>query len=170
MTPVPTAGTARSGRWTLAAERVRHDAGPMPELIGEPGWQGGPRGRVLIEAAEWGRRASFSSFLRQHGFAAIACPGPEGCDERCSLAAGHGCAAAEQADVVVHALQSADLRNREALQALRHRLPGTPVVVEVPAPVVERRPDDYAGCIVVDTPMSNDELLEAVETALAGRP
>ena len=138
----------------------------MPELIHEPDWASGSRGRVLVEATEWGVREMISTVLRREGFATVACPGPEGAGQRCSLAAGHGCQAAEQADVVVHALRSSDARNLEALRALRERLPDTPVVVEAPPMVAERRAADFAGCTVVDAPITAPALLDAVERAL----
>lgn len=138
----------------------------MPRLIHDHEWAGGARARVLVEATEWGDRELISTILRREGYATVACPGPEGAGQRCSLAAGAGCGAAESADVVVHALRSSDARNREALRALRERLPETPVVVEVPKAVLEHRPREYEGCVVVDAPLSGPALLDAVARAL----
>ncbi len=45
-------------------------------------------------------------------------------------------------------------------------MPNPPLVVEVPARVVERNPDDYEGCIVVPSPMTPAALLSAVAEAL----
>lgn len=145
----------------------------MPELVGSPEWPSGIRGRVLVEATEWGAREMISGILQREGYATVACPGPEGAGQRCSLAAGHGCGAAEAADVVVHALRSTDARNREALRALRQRLPDTPVVVEAPRLVAERLAADYERCIVIDAPLTAPSLLDAVDRALrsvAGEP
>lgn len=141
----------------------------MPELVGEPEWTGERRGRVLIEAVEWHHRQSLSRFLESQGFEPVACPGPQGADERCALAT-HGCAAAEQADVIVHALGPSDLRNREALRALRNRAQETPVIVEVSQPVAERSAVEYEGCTVLHPPSSNWQLLAAIENALGARP
>ncbi len=137
----------------------------MPELISEPEWpEGGAR--VLVEASEWHHRESLTSFLRSQGFSPVSCPGPQGADTRCSLAAGHGCVAAAEADVVVHAMPHNDLRNREALRALRRELPDTPVIVEVPEPALRKRADEYDGCIAVHAPMSHEALLDAIQEAL----
>lgn len=140
----------------------------MPGLVGEHAWAGGGQARVLVEATEWGDRELISTVLRRAGYTTACCPGPEGSGQRCTLAAGQGCGAAEQADVVVHALRRSDHRNLEALRALRQRLPGTPVVVEVPQSLVERHPDDYDGCVVVDPPLTEAALLAAITAALEG--
>lgn len=142
----------------------------MPGLVGDHAWAGGGVvARVLVEATEWGDRELISTVLQRAGYATVCCPGPEGSGQRCTLAAGRGCQAAEHADVVIHALRRSDHRNLEALRALRQRLPGTPVVVEVPPSLVERHPEDYAGCVVIDPPLTGPALLEAVAEALAER-
>ncbi len=138
----------------------------MPGLVGDHEWAGGELARVLVEATEWGDRELISTVLRRAGYRTVGCAGPEGSGHRCTLAAGQGCGAAEQADVVVHALRRSDHRNLEALRALRQRLPGTPVVVEVPRSLVERHPGDYRGCVVVDPPLTGPVLLDAVAEAL----
>ena len=141
----------------------------MPGLVGEHEWSDGGPARVLVEATEWGDRELISTVLRRAGYTTAGCPGPEGSGQRCTLAAGQGCGAAEEADVVVHALRRSDHRNLEALRALRQRLPGTPVVVEVPRSLVDRHPDDYDGCIVLEPPLTESTLLEAVAAALTER-
>ena len=141
----------------------------MPDLIHGHEWGEASRPRVLVEAAEWGAREHLSSVLRQEGYETVTCPGPEGAGQRCHLAAGDGCTAAEHADVVVHALRPSDLRNVEALRALRQRLPEVPVVVEASPPDVRRRAAELEGCVVVPAPASPDALLDAVSRAL-GEP
>lgn len=137
----------------------------MPDLIGEANW-GEPGGaRVLIEATDWSAREALALTLAQEGFRPLSCPGPGGADARCSLAAGAGCPAAEQADVIVHALGAGDPRNREVLSALRRQLPQIPVIVEVPEPVARSRPEAYEGCVVIPAPMSATALVEAVRRA-----
>ncbi len=138
----------------------------MPELIRQPGWGETPRRRVVIEAATWSHRQVLSELLTDAGYAATACPGPASADERCPMVAGEGCLALEEADVVVHALHPGDHRNREMLLVHRRRLPDTPLIVEVPARLAERRPEDYEGCIVIHSPMRPAELIAAVESAL----
>lgn len=134
----------------------------MAELIGKSEWgtQDGPR--VLVEAADWSSRHTMEQVLTNAGYRTVSCPGPSGAGARCHLAAGEGCAAAEQADVVVHALHPGDQRNAEALAALRRRLGGTPLIVEVPEPIVRARPDSYEGCTVIPAPMTPAALLDAV--------
>ncbi|MFP5322335.1 MAG: hypothetical protein ACLGIC_10880 [Acidimicrobiia bacterium] len=139
----------------------------MPELLHDHDWQGGGRARVLVEASEWPAREAIELILRGAGYATVACAGPEGSGQRCALAGGRGCAAAGEADLVVHALRASDARNLEALRALRSRRPAVPVVVEAPPAVAERREDDFAGCTVIDAPLTPASLLEAVEQALA---
>lgn len=140
----------------------------MPELLHLEVWSGGPRARVLVEAAEWGVRETIGAVLRGAGYATVGCAGPEGTDRRCSLAADAGCDAADQADVVVHALRSSDPRNLDALRALRRFRPATPVVVEASPAVAARRAEDFAGCLVIDAPFTPEDLLDAVDRALAG--
>lgn len=140
----------------------------MPELIRDHTWSTRSHPKVLIEAAEWRTREHIATILRDEGYETAACPGPEGSGQRCSLAAGHGCGVAEEVDVVVHALRSWDLRNVEALRALRRRLPATPVVVEASAADADRRQDDLAGCIVISSPFTAPDLVAAVSLALEG--
>ena len=121
---------------------------------------------MLIEAAEWSARQSMSQALQRAGFRTEVCPGPAGADHRCPLAGGGGCVAAEHADVVVHALHPGDHRNREALNALRHRLPDTPVVLDVPERARAVLAEDCDGCVVVPSPRSADSLVDAVRTAV----
>ena len=75
----------------------------MPELIQYHQWQPGERPRVLVEAVEWGTREHAAAVLREHGYDAVTCPGPEGAGQRCRLAAGEGCSAVEGVDVYEHA-------------------------------------------------------------------
>lgn len=140
----------------------------MPELLDHQRWEGGQGPRVLVEAAEWGARATIESELRAAGYRTLSCAGPEGTGRRCPLASDQGCGAAEHADAVVYALRTTDARNLEVLRSLRSRLPNTPVVVEAPAPVVARHPEDFAGCTVVAPPLTQPGLLAAVAAALAG--
>lgn len=142
----------------------------MPELIQDHEWEPGARPRVLVEAVEWGTREHAAAVLRNHGYDTVTCPGPEGAGQRCRLAAGEGCSAAEGVDVVVHALRPWDPRNVEALRALRRRLPGLRVVVEVAAPDVARQNLDLEGCVVLEAPASAAGLVAAVDRALGAQP
>ena len=140
----------------------------MADLIRFEDWgsPGGPR--VLIEAADWSTRQLLSQVVEAAGYRSAACAGPAGSDHRCRLASGEGCQAAETADVVLYALRPGDQRNREALLALRRRLPGTPVVVDVPEPVRRADPEVYDGCVAIAAPHSPEAVVAALRDALAG--
>ena len=125
--------------------------------------------RVVIEAAGWPRREQLRRAFEQAGYHAVTCAGPEGSDRRCLLAAGERCPAVEEADVVVHALGHYDPRNREVLERLGRVVPETPVVVEVPEPVVARHPERYQRVTVVPGPSGAEALVEAVRQVL-GEP
>jgi len=121
--------------------------------------------RVLIEAADWALEKSLAHILQQAGYVTASCDGPES-GVRCRLVAGGGCSGCREADVVVHTLRHSDLRNREVLLEIRKRFPDLPLIVEVPAPRVERYPDDFDGCIVIPQPMTEALLLSALSEAL----
>jgi hypothetical protein len=142
----------------------------VPELIQDHEWGPGPRPRVVVEAVEWGAREHAAAVLREHGYEAVTCPGPEGAGQRCRLATGEGCSAVEGADVVVHSLRPWDPRNVEALRALRRRMPAHHVVVEVSGPDAARRKVDLEGCVVLEAPASAAELLDAVARAIGHEP
>lgn len=140
----------------------------MADLIRSVDWgtSGGPR--VLIEAADWSTRQLLTQVVEAAGYRSAACAGPGGSDHRCRLASGEGCQAVETADVVLYALRPGDQRNREALLALRRRLPGTPVVVDVPEPARRADPEAYDGCIAISAPHSPEAVVAALRDALAG--
>jgi CheY-like chemotaxis protein len=99
--------------------RAAFDPDPWP-------WVGQPR--VLIEHSDDVTGLALASVLRGEGYAVAVCPGPAE-SERCPLAGPEGCAIAHGADVVVTALGLERPAGREVLEALRARLPGTPLVV-----------------------------------------
>ena len=139
----------------------------MQELTTPTSWEAAEGGlRVLVEAANWGARQHMARALQEAGHQVAVCPGPSGADARCPLASGHGCQAAEEADVVVFALHPGDHRNRECLRAHRVQHPGTPVVIDVPEAAMSRNPGDYAGCLLVQEPGSADSLVTAVTQAV----
>ena len=134
----------------------------------EPTWSGErpARGRILIEAAEWRDREALRSVFSAEGFQTSTCPGPEGALGRCPLAAGEGCRATREADVVVHALRASDVRNLEVLRAIRRSDPDKPVIVEVPDPTKARDPVTYEGTITVAPPAGRAALTDALKSAL----
>lgn len=139
----------------------------MADLIRSLDWgsSGGPR--VLIEAADWSTRQLLTQVVEAAGYRSAACAGPAGSDHRCRLASGEGCTAAETADVVLYALRPGDQRNREALVALRRRLPGTPVVIDVPEPARRADPEVYDGCVSISPPHSPEAVVAALRDAIA---
>lgn len=125
--------------------------------------------RVLIEATDVAKRGVIERVLTDEGFAVQTCGGPEATDDRCPLASAGECSGVAGADVVVHAMRHSDPRNREVLLAIQRQYPEVPVVVEAPAPLVERYPEDFEFCHVVHQPVSSAELVAAVKAAVASR-
>lgn len=140
----------------------------MSRVIQPPDWGQTPgRPRVLVEACEWDLREHLRKRLTDHGYAVISCDGPEGSDDQCALVANGRCHAAKGADVIVHLLRHSDPRNRNVLVRLQRAYPGTPVVVDTPAPRVEAWPEDFAGATVIEHPMQIGPLLEALDRLLS---
>jgi len=136
---------------------------PMPIWTNE---SAGPR--AVIEVTDSAKREAFANILTSGGYSVRTCGGPEATDDRCPLVEFGHCDGVGRADVVVHSMRQYDPRNREVLAQIRARHPETPVVVEVPRPLVESRPDDYVGCTVVLQPVTRERLLEALDAALGG--
>jgi DNA-binding response OmpR family regulator len=127
-------------------------------------WQGQPR--VLIEHPDEPAALNLASALRHAGFAVAVCPGPDHA-ERCPLAGPEGCATAHGADVIVSSLGLQRPEAREALEALRARRPGTPLVVEV-APGQETEWQELLeGCDVLVSPVAPEQFVARVRGALS---
>lgn len=122
-----------------------------------------PAPRVLIEHADAEATADVVAALRGDGFAVAVCRGPEH-DSRCPLAAEEGCAAAEGADVVVSWLGLATTEAREALAAVRRRLPATPVLVVANAGEAARWPELVENAAVIEGPASPEQVLRGVRS------
>ncbi|HET7855459.1 MAG TPA: hypothetical protein VFL41_03285 [Gaiellaceae bacterium] len=98
------------------------------------------------------------------------CPGPSSSAERrerCVLVTGERCAFVDGADVVVSGLGVASPEKREVLQALRRHHPGKPIVVEVALEELHLYDRVLDGLHVVVSPVDPDELLAAVNDAIA---
>ena len=135
----------------------------------EPGNWSAPTGRprVLIEDPDGAIRWASESFLVREGFDVAACGGPEVMGRHtCPLVADGHCQLSAGADVVYTSLAWHKPENREVLMALRARHPGTPVVVEIPYPEVERFRDVLEGCHLVHTPVGRAAMVAAIRTAL----
>lgn len=135
----------------------------QPVLRPEPwAWQGR---RVLIEQGDEARADALAAALRLAGFAVAVCPGPEA-GEHCPLAGDAGCAAAVGAHAVLSGLGLETPEAREALAALRRRVPETPLLVEADAAAVARWPELLEGCDVVAPSATPEELVAAVRTTV----
>lgn len=124
--------------------------------------------RVLIEHADGDRADALAVSLRRAGYAVAICPGPAP-DDRCPLADDENCAAAEGADLVVSGLGLELAGTRDALAALRTRLPRTPLIVEAPLQHAARWYRLVEGCELVEPPASPDHVVERVRALLEGK-
>lgn len=128
------------------------------------------RPRVLIEHSDEAVAFDFVSTLRRAGYSVAICPGPSSSAERrerCVLVTGERCAFVDGADVVVSGLGVASPEKREVLQALRRHHPGKPIVVEVALEELHLYDRVLDGLHVVVSPVDPDELLAAVNDAIA---
>jgi len=121
--------------------------------------------RVLIEQPDESRASSLVAGLRSAGFAVAICPGPLA-GERCPLASEQDCVAAYGADAVISGLGLKSAAAREALAALRARLPRMPLVVEAEPAEVARWPELLQGCEVVPAPAEPHQLVERLRAIL----
>ncbi len=141
----------------------------MTRSLKEPIWSSHDTGpRVLVEVTDFTKRDAIGKILAREGFAVRTCGGPDEFGERCPLTDRGECTGPAGADVVVHSTPPSSPTSREVLQAIRHRHPHTPLVVEVPLPLVTEHPEDYEGIRVLPQPMTSASLLEAVEEVVAG--
>ena len=128
--------------------------------------------RVLIEDPDSARGLATATVLRRAGYAVALCPGPSEFrdpPERCSLLDSEDCLIVEGADAVVFRLGLDRTEGRRVLSALRLRRPGTPLVVEVPGLEVDRYRAELGGCELVCSAASPEELVGAVDRAVAKR-
>ncbi len=128
-----------------------------------------PGPRVLLEQPQREETSVRLDALRRAGYAVAVCPGPTG-EDRCPLAGDEGCAAAHGADVVVSSLGLETEEAREALAALRTRLPRLPVLVEADATAALRWPALVRRDHRLEPGITPAELVERVDAALAKEP
>jgi len=125
------------------------------------------RPRVVVEYEDDAVAYSIKKVLEAEGYDAAVCPGPRDLPAgHCPLAAGHECELATGADVVVNGLDLALGANRAVLHALHERVPGLPVVVEVPLQRREHHADALEGASELRFPMTRETLVRAVRDAL----
>ncbi len=121
------------------------------------------RPRVLVEEQDGAIRSSYVNLLRDAGFEAVGCGGPEDQGSaRCPLVMGQGCDAAERADVIFFSFRLADERNRDILKALKRLNPKTPIVVELAKPQSFRYQDVLRGVHLAYAPVTGHSLTKAI--------
>lgn len=84
--------------------------------------------RVPIEDRSAAWFADFARF-RSRGFEAAVCSGPEHADEECANLAGGRCPLADDADVVLFALDLEEPASQHVLESLREARPDLPFVI-----------------------------------------
>jgi hypothetical protein len=127
-----------------------------PDSAGSP--------RALVECQDAAVQDGLARALRESGYSVATCGGPETrASHTCPLVTEGRCGLVEDADVVVHALDSAAETHRTVLYAIRDRVPDTPVVVEVTA--ADRDDARAAGYETVRYPVSRQALLDALVAA-----
>jgi len=125
------------------------------------------RVRVLVEHEDGAVQCAAERILREAGYDTATCGGPTTFRRaRCPVVTTGRCPLADDADVIVHALNPDRPRNADVLNALRARYPEVPIVVEVPDPALGHLADLLAGCHTLRFPMTRQSLLQAVEEVL----
>jgi hypothetical protein len=127
------------------------------------------RARVLVENADSGVGFAMQELLKNAAFDVQYCGGPDRLrGHRCPLVTEGRCSLVEGADVVVHSLNLDRPDHAAVLQGIRDLHPDTPVVVEVPTPVMEKHADLLDGFTIVPMPATRAALTNAVRHALSG--
>jgi DNA-binding NarL/FixJ family response regulator len=125
-----------------------------------------PGPRVLLEQPYREETIARVDALRRAGYAVAVCAGPAA-EDRCPLAGDEGCAAAHGADVIVSSLGLETAESREALAALRTRLPRLPVLVEADEAVASRWPELVGQGDRLEPGIAPSELVARVQATLA---
>ncbi len=137
----------------------------------ERGWPGRMdwRARVLVENSDPATGYAMQKLLTDEAFDVQYCGGPDHLRRhRCPLVTQGKCSLVEGADVVVHSLNLDRADQAAVLRGIREVHPDTPVVVEVPTPVLEKHADLLEGFTIVPMPATSTSLVNAVRHALSG--
>lgn len=131
-------------------------------------WSSPPeRPRVLVELDDVTELDVVADILTDAGYDVATCEGPDKrAHTQCDLLATGTCTLAVHADIVYHGLRMTDEDHREVLASLADRFPDTPVIVEAPAPALERYADLVRGHHLVRFPATREAVLEAVGSVL----
>lgn len=125
------------------------------------------RARVLVEDADGASQWAVRGILAQARYDVAVCDGPERLPKhRCPLVTDGRCSLAEGADVVLNSLPLTHEPNRDLLDALRARLPETPVIVEETRLRASRYQDAMGGCRLLPAPTNGRAILTAVDATL----
>lgn len=128
---------------------------------------GEPRGgvRVVVECADGAEGWIVCRSLEEAGYRVASCSGPEQHEGPCPLVEGRGCAAAEQADVMVNLLGVAAPSVQDVVHAVRAANPGVGLVTRI-TPSEERRlgalVDGGLRTRLIPPHASTETILEAV--------
>lgn len=141
----------------LRRRRRKRAPGEWPERQG--------RARVLVEEADPASGWAVQKLLQNEGYDVAVCGGPEILG-RCFLVEDGRCPLAEGADVVLNSLSLSQPDRREVVEALRARLPGTPVIVGVPQPQAAKHAALLEGCRLMVFPPASGTIKREVRGAL----
>ncbi|MGZ4398371.1 MAG: hypothetical protein ACXVZ1_08135 [Gaiellaceae bacterium] len=123
--------------------------------------------RVLVENPDGADLAAHAFVLREAGYDVATCRGAipvEGKELSCPLIAGKACSLVEGADVVV---TSCDLAGCRAILEAHSLLGSPPIVLEAPAPSLDRWNDVAGDALLLPFPVTSDSLREAVATLVS---
>jgi hypothetical protein len=133
------------------------------------------RVRVLLECGPEAAPSIVASVIERHGYEVRTCEGPT--STPCDLLAGGACALVDGADVVVNMLGAPGRNVLEGVAGTR-RPPA--VIAEMTQPQLAARDDDAGGddgasagpgrVTVVRTPVTTQQLIDAIEAASPPRP
>ena len=123
------------------------------------------RARVLVEEADPASGWAVQKLLQNEGYDVAVCGGPEVLG-RCFLVEDDRCPLAEGADVILNSLSLSQPDRREVVEALRARLPGTPVIVGVPQPQAAEHAALLEGCRLMVFPPDSGTIKREVRGAL----
>ncbi len=109
------------------------------------------------------------NLLTNEAFDVKYCGGPDHLPRHnCPLVTEGKCSLVAGADVVVHSLNLDRADQAGVLKGIREAYPDTPVVVEIPTPVMEKHAELLDGFTLVPMPATRTSLLDAVRHALSG--
>lgn len=132
----------------------------------------GTRPRVLIECPPEASPTMIADAVARHGYAVRTCEGPEA--GRCDLVHDGSCGLVDGADVVVNMLGFGH-SGRQVLEAVADRRRPPALVVELTRPqaiaaAVDDGQMDLDRVTVVETPVTRQGLVDAIDAALGRRP